>query len=98
ERVLSLRLNVMYDDGFVAYLNTSPLALANMPVPAAQVAYQTLATQAIEANNAYVSFDVPRDYIGITNTLAIEVHQASPSSSDLVFDAELVAMMIPPAD
>jgi hypothetical protein len=92
-RVASLRLDAMYDDGFVAYVNGQEIARASMPT--GTIGFQTLAS-GHEANNVYVGFDVsaaarPALQAG-WNTLAVEVHQASASSSDLVFDASLVAV------
>lgn len=96
--VNSLRLDVMYDDGFVAYINGFEVKRADMPP--GPVNYATLAT-GHEANNSYVPFalDDARPLLKTgNNTLSIEVHQTSPSSSDLVFDAGLVgeAWVAPP--
>jgi hypothetical protein len=87
--VHALGLHVMYDDGFVAYINGHEVQRAHMP--AGTVGYGTLAT-GHEANQSYESFDLAaaRTFLrNGANTIAIEVHQVSPSSSDLVFDASL---------
>jgi hypothetical protein len=84
-------LRLMYDDGFVFYINGKEGGRASMP--AGPVTFST-AAWAHEASNQYVTFDISAQLPNVlpnqTNTLAFEVHQASPSSSDLVFDAELV--------
>jgi len=87
--VRALGLHVMYDDGFVAYINGHEVERAHLP--AGTVGYGTLAT-GHEANQTYESFDLSSARAFLrngSNYLAIEVHQASPSSSDLVFDASL---------
>ena len=89
--VEALRVEVMYDDGFVFYLNGEEGGRAGMPI--GEVTSQTLAT-GHEAHGSYVSFDATalrgKLHAG-WNTLAVEVHQQTASSSDLVFDAALVA-------
>lgn len=93
-QVFALRLRTMVDDGFVAYLNGQEIARANMP--AGTIGYSSLASSTIEAGNAYVTRDVPKSALVTgTNVLAVEVHQSSASSSDLIFDAELVAETLP---
>jgi hypothetical protein len=88
-KVASLRLDANYDDGFVVYINGQEAARASMP--AGPVSYATL-SPGHEANNRYETFDLSTATATLragTNTLAVEVHQASPSSSDLVFDVAL---------
>jgi hypothetical protein len=88
--VSALDGEVMYDDGFVVYLNGSEIARAAMP--SGTVSSTTLAS-GHEASNVYQAFDwsAHRDLlVAGTNTIAVEVHQASPSSSDLVFDLALL--------
>jgi photosystem II stability/assembly factor-like uncharacterized protein len=87
--VHELRGHVMYDDGFVVYLNGHELGRAAMP--SGTITPTTLAA-GHEAGNAFVDFDWTwaKPYlVRGKNTLAVEVHQASASSSDLVFDLGL---------
>jgi hypothetical protein len=87
--VHSLWLHMMYDDGFVAYINGHEVQRAHLP--AGPVSHGTLAT-GHEANDTYESFDLASARAFLrdgSNSLAVEVHQVSPSSSDLVFDASL---------
>jgi len=87
-----LYLRVMYDDGFVFYINGHEGGRASMPSGPV-----TASTRAFghEANAEYVTFDIsaqiPDLRLSGDNTLDFEVHQVDPASSDLVFDAELIA-------
>jgi hypothetical protein len=93
EELRALQLHVMYDDGFVAYLDGQEILRRAMP--SGTIAFSTAAS-GHEAENRYEEIDITDaiDLLDLTNnihTLAIEVHQQSPSSSDLVFDASLVS-------
>ena len=97
-RIRALFLRVMYDDGFVFYLNGREGGRASMP--SGPVSFSTLALPH-EAEDRYVTFDISAqipDLRTLDNWLAFEIHQASPSSSDLVFDAELIAWVDGPLD
>jgi hypothetical protein len=86
-----LRLELMYDDGMVFYVNGREGGRDSLP--AGPIAYSTLA-YSHEANATFFGFDATPSIADLHpgwNTLAIEIHQESPSSSDLVFDAALVA-------
>jgi hypothetical protein len=77
-----------YDDGFIAYLNG--VEVARRGLPGGTVNYGTFA--ASHEGGGYETIDlaaaIPQLLPG-SNTLAVEVHQTSLSSSDLVWDAEL---------
>lgn len=81
---------LMFDDGAVIYLNGTEIARVSMP--GGTISSTTLAS-GHEAGNSYQTFDwsaaVPLLVAGV-NTIAVEVHQASASSSDLVFDLGLL--------
>jgi photosystem II stability/assembly factor-like uncharacterized protein len=99
--IRALYLRVLYDDGFVFHLNGHEGGRANMP--AGPVGFDTLALPAgHEAGERYVTFDIsaqiPHLRPGEPNAIAFEVHQSSRSSSDLVFDAEVVAWRDGPVD
>src|SRR5258705_222996 len=84
--LLGLRIQAMYDDGLVLYINGQEAGRTSMPT--GPVAFGTLAI-GHEAENRYASIDVSaaRGLLRAgSNTVAVEVHQAAPSSSDLVFD------------
>jgi photosystem II stability/assembly factor-like uncharacterized protein len=96
----ALYLRVMYDDAFVFYINGHEAGRVGMP--AGRPTYDTLAASGHEAENRYETFDIsaqiPLLFQGYENPIAFEVHQASASSSDLVFDAQLVAYYDTPVD
>ena len=89
--VRAMFLRVMYDDGFVFYINGQEGGRAHMPP--GPVTFSTLAS-GHEAGNSYQTFDISSQIPNLVphelNTMAVEVHQASRASSDLVFDAELI--------
>jgi hypothetical protein len=75
------------DDGAVVYLNGEEITRSNMPP--GEVQADTLALVAISdaAETAYAPHDCPlAAFLPGANVIAVEVHQASPSSSDLGFD------------
>ena len=88
----SVTLNILRDDGAVVYLNGTEVFRTNMPSGA--VAYDTWASVAIGGadESAYETATLdPALLVAGANTLAIEVHQANGTSSDVSFDAELTA-------
>ena len=90
ESLGSLSLAARYDDGFVAYLNGVEVLRSGLPT--GSIAYTTLA--APHEGTAYESFNLSA-FLGTlvtgSNVLAIELHQTSASSTDLVWDAGLTA-------
>ncbi|HKQ20301.1 MAG TPA: metallophosphoesterase, partial [Candidatus Eisenbacteria bacterium] len=88
ENIISVRLRVNYDDGFVAYVNGQEAARRAMPL--GPISYGTFATS--HEGGAYETITLPGSGLGLvqgTNVLAIEVHQATASSTDLAMDLEL---------
>ncbi len=87
-----MELGVDYDDGFVAYLNGTEIARAN--VPAGQT-HTTVASPSHEAG-VFESFDV-NAFQGLlvagTNVLAVEGHNGALSSSDFSLHPELTVML-----
>lgn len=82
-------LEARYDDGFIAYLNGTEVLRVGLP--GGTVNASTLA--AGHEAGGYERFVLPgaEALVGPgLNTLAIEVHQHSTSSSDLVWDARLI--------
>ncbi len=88
ETITNLLLSVTYDDGFVMYLNGQEIVRRSMPP--GEINYGTLAYS--HEGGTYETIDIS-DYAGLLadgpNTLAVEVHQRSGTSSDLVWDAEM---------
>ena len=80
----------MVDDGVVVYLNGTEIGRADLP--SGTISSTTLAS-GHEAGNQYQTFDWTSArslLVSGSNTIAVEVHQASASSSDLVFDLALL--------
>ncbi len=88
----TLRLQVLRDDGVIVYLNGTEIFRDNMPDGAAT--YDTQAVDTTEPND-YLLQDIAVSslpaglLVAGTNVLAVEVHQASATSSDMAFDAAL---------
>jgi len=82
---------LLRDDGLIVYLNGSEAVRFNLPRTG--VTASTLApfnvTGADENVRERTSLD-PRLLVSGTNTLAVELHNSAPTSSDLSFDLELV--------
>lgn len=85
-----LTLRVLRDDGAVVYLNGNEVFRTNMPAGA--VSSSTLASTALGGadETTYVSASVPVSaLVAGTNVVAVEIHQANGTSSDVTFDLEL---------
>jgi hypothetical protein len=96
--VAHLRLNVLRDDGVVVYLNGTEVARDN--ITSGTVAHNDLAPNNTEgaAESAYwTSNALPlASLVNGTNTIAVQVHNRSLTSSDLGFDLEIVEYATPP--
>lgn len=91
-----LRVQMQRDDGAVVYLNGAEVFRNNLP--AGTVTTTTLASSTIggaDETNWIRSSVLPNPLTTGTNFVAVEVHQASASSSDLGFDLELSAHLQP---
>jgi hypothetical protein len=85
-----LTLRLLRDDGAVVYLNGTEVFRSNMPT--GSIGYTTRASSALgaPAESTFVTASVPISaLVAGTNVLAVEVHQANGTSSDLSFDLEL---------
>ncbi len=90
-----LQLSPFVDDGAVFYLNGQ--LLYNLSVPGSPPAYSTPASRTV--GNAVLEgpITVPgANLIPGENVLAVEVHQSSASSADIVFGARLDAVVTTP--
>lgn len=91
--VSHLRLNLMADDSALVFLNG--VEVARLRLPEGPVAHNDYSNQLAPAENVYESIDIgSASLLPGDNVLAIEVHQESGSSSDLSFDAELIAAVL----
>jgi tartrate-resistant acid phosphatase type 5 len=90
--VTALALKLIRDDGAVVYLNGVEVYRDNMGTGA--VAYNTLAPLSLGGTDETTWLQAalsPTNLINGTNVLAVEMHQASPDSSDISFDLQLDA-------
>ena len=85
-----LQLHPMVDDGAVFYLNGQEVFRENLP--AGPVSYSTLASPGVSDATFTGPFPIPTaNLVNGTNVLAVEVHQGSTNSTDIVFGTELLA-------
>jgi hypothetical protein len=90
----SLTLRLVRDDGAVVYLNGAEVYRNNMGAGA--VNYTTLAPLAIGGADESTWLQAalsPANLVSGTNVLAVEIHQASPDSSDISFNLGLDATL-----
>jgi hypothetical protein len=93
--IVELELGLMRDDGAVVWLNGAEVARSNMPTGA--VTAGTLASTAVGDGDETAFFRFTLDPAALVegdNTLAVEVHQAAPDSSDIGFDLRLEAARV----
>ncbi len=84
--ISGMTLNLLRDDGAVVYLNGTEVARVNMP--AGTINSSTSASSS--SDYGYLAIPLfPSSLLAGTNTLAVEIHQGSATSSDIVMDAEL---------
>ncbi|GLR19872.1 metallophosphoesterase [Portibacter lacus] len=80
-------LSLRYDDGAIVYLNGSEVWRVNMP--SGDVNYNTTSAS-VSNDNTFVTTKIGNVLTEGSNVIAVEVHQASTSSSDLSFDLQVV--------
>lgn len=87
-----LIVRVKYDDGGALYLNGVEIARANLD---ANARFDTYATAETPDEDAFFEFRIGAGLLRSgTNLLAAEIHQVSPTSSDISFDLEMVGVRI----
>jgi acid phosphatase type 7 len=86
-----LSLNLLKDDGAVVYLNGQEVHRVNMP--SGSISYTTAASSALGApqESTFNSTFLSNTLLTGTNVIAVEVHQANGTSTDLSFVLELKA-------
>ncbi len=90
--VNALNMSILRDDGAVVYLNGVEVYRSNMPTTV--IAYNTLATVAIGGVDETTFLNAALSKASLltgTNVLAVEIHQAALTSSDISFDLSLSA-------
>jgi Bacterial Ig-like domain len=95
--ITRLQLNRVVDDGAIFWINGKQLDSLRCD---ANSVYTTLANASPTEPQTVESLDVsPNDLVYGENVLAVEVHQSSTTSSDIVFGAEMIATIsacVPP--
>jgi len=93
-RIAALTLKLAVNDGALVYLNGSPVTNLNLAFGAA---YNTTATAMTNTlRDTWQSFPVNPDLVVEgTNVIAAEVHLASGTATNLVFDLQLNATVAP---
>ena len=90
--VAQLRLKAIVDDGAAVYLNGTEIWRNNLPSGTLSYGTKASAYVAGSAESAWNTVDLPATALKTgTNTIAVEVHQDSATSSDLSFDLSLEA-------
>jgi hypothetical protein len=83
---------LLADDGAVAYVNGVEVARDNMPAGVVTSSTRAASNRSGTAESETRSFAIPPSVVQAgTNTIAVEVHQDVPSSSDLSFQASLTS-------
>lgn len=93
-----LEINMLRDDGAVVYINGVEVWRSNMP--SGTITYGTSASGTIAwpNENDWQAVNVSASYLqNGPNVIAVEVHQDSPSSSDLSFNLFMIAHESNPA-
>ncbi len=99
-RVTALAFNVRRDDGVVMWLNDdpAPTVVSADGTFAGPYSYSTLAPNATNPGS-YLSYPIPVSrLVAGDNILAVELHQTSVTSSDLLLDCELLATWAVPLE
>ena len=88
--VTSLQMRTKYDDGIAVFVNGTEVARENL---ADDAEFDTYADGSRRPENAFSDFTISTSaLVSGTNTIAVEVHQHEPDSSDVSFDMELTAV------
>lgn len=86
EEYENFTVSVFMDDGAAVYINGTEIGRHNLP--SGSLSFHTLATMA--GNGVTATFPVDKSLLKEgTNLLAVEVHQVSVKSTDLIFDLSL---------
>ncbi|MES2706602.1 MAG: lamin tail domain-containing protein [Verrucomicrobiota bacterium] len=92
----TLTLKHLTDDGAVFYLNGTEISRFNLPAGA--VTHTTAASPEVVNASLSAAITVPGTLLRSgANVLAVEVHQDSPASPDMVFAASLEGVEQPPS-
>ena len=93
--VQQLRISLKCDDGAVVFINGTEVARENLP--SGTITYNTTALVSVggASEDDYSIYMTDNSVVvNGTNTIAVEIHQSSSSSSDISFDLSLDAQQI----
>jgi len=87
----SVLLRIVHDDGAVVYINGQEVP-QRFNMPGGAITYLTPASGAVGDENGFQDLVIDKSLLheGV-NTIAVEIHQSSGTSSDISFDLELMA-------
>ena len=91
----STTMGLVRDDGAVIYLNGKEVFRSNMPT--GTITATTRASSTVSGLDEFTTFDGSLDPTLLkkgTNVIAVEVHQSSPTSSDVRFDLRVVGVSL----
>jgi hypothetical protein len=91
--ITALELSLVRDDGAVVYINGTEVYRNNMPT--GTIYYNTLAPSYIDGANesAWTVANISSSaLVNGANVIAVEIHQNSPTSSDISFNLKLKAL------
>ena len=92
----NLSLELLRDDGAVAYLNEREVFRSNLPGGAIDYRTRALAAVSGAAESAFISTAISASNLTSgRNVLAVEIHQSETNSSDLSFDLKLIGIRPP---
>ncbi len=91
-QIAALTLRLLRDDGAVVYLNGTEVVRSNLPAGTITSATRASVDVTGADESAWTPYAIdPTRLVAGTNTLAVEIHQASSGSSDISFDLGLEA-------
>lgn len=94
--ITQLTLRLLRDDGAVVFLNDREVFRSNMPD--GDITFQTYASTVVGNANETAFFEKAVDpslLVEGNNIIAVEIHQANATSSDISFDLELGGLSVP---
>lgn len=93
--VAGIELKIRRDDGAIVYLNGTEVLRTG--IAKGDVQRETTARLSQADGQTWITAELPAEVVAPgPNTVAVEVHQAAPDSSDLYFDLAITELQTPP--
>ncbi len=89
----TLECRSQVDDGCVFYLNGVECGRYNMPDPPGEIGYYTLASTGIGDAQCVTNTFAVTNLLSGTNIMAVEIHQSTPTSNDVLFGLEMTGYL-----